>query len=271
MKTPRLDRIDLTARIPDKETYEKRLKTLQLELLTVQQANWRQRRRAIVLFEGWDTAGKGSIIRRISERLDPRQCLVWPIGRPSEEEQGRHYLYRFWEKLPQPGTIAIFDRSWYGRVLVERVEGLIGKPDWKRAYREINEFERMLVDDGIRLIKLFLHITPEEQLERLVERLETPYKRWKLTADDLRNRAHWNDYEEALDDMFRETSTRRAPWHALGANYKWHARIRAFEVIIDGISKGMDLEQPAADRKIATAIRAMVRKSERRGRSALTP
>lgn len=268
MKPPRLDRIDLGKRIQNQETYERRLKKLQLRLLTVQQANWRQRRRAIVLFEGWDTAGKGSIIRRISERLDPRQCLVWPIGRPADAEQGRHYLYRFWQRLPEPGTLAIFDRSWYGRVLVERVEKFIGKPDWKRAYREINEFERMLVDDGVRLIKIFLHITPEEQLKRFQERLETPWKRWKLTEEDLRNRAHWNDYAEATDDMFRHTTTRRAPWYAIGANYKWYARIRTLEIIIDKIAEGMDLEPPPADPKIAAAIRSMLRKTKRGGKDA---
>jgi polyphosphate kinase 2 (PPK2 family) len=270
MKKPRLDRIDLSLEIPDKDSYERRLEKLQLRLLQIQQAYRRQRRRALIVFEGWDTAGKGGTIRRLSERLDPRHWQAWPIGVPAPEEQGRHYFYRFWTKLPAPGCIAAFDRSWYGRVLVERVERLAPKPDWKRAYDEINEFERTLIDDGVRIVKIFLHISPAEQLRRLKERLDAPWKRWKLTRDDLRNRARWNDYAEAVDDMFERTSTRHAPWHAVSAEYKWHGRIRALEIIADRLGKGIDLEPPPADPKIARAIRAMVRQAKT-GRRALKP
>lgn len=267
MKKPRLDKVDLRLQIDDERSYEKRLEKLQLRMLEIQQAYWRQRRRGIVLFEGWDTAGKGGIIRRLSERLDPRRWHAWPIGAPTPEEQGRHYLYRFWQRLPAPGTLAAFDRSWYGRVLVERVERLIPKPDWKRAYREINELERMLVDDGVRLVKIFLHISPAEQLRRLEERLEAPWKRWKLVPDDLRNRARWDGYVEAIDDMFERTSTGRAPWHAVSAEHKWHGRIRAFEIIAEHLATGIDLEPPPADPKIARAIAGMRRKAKAGGRA----
>jgi polyphosphate kinase 2 (PPK2 family) len=270
MKTPRLDKIDLGLQIADERSYDKRLEKLQLRLLVVQQAYWRQQRRGVIVFEGWDSAGKGGTIRRLSERLDPRRWHAWPIGAPNPDEQGRHYLYRFWQRLPVPGSLAAFDRSWYGRVLVERVEGLTPKADWKRAYREINEFERMLVDDGVRLIKIFLHISPAEQLRRFKERLETPWKRWKLTPDDLRNRARWNDYAKAIDDMFDRTSTKHAPWHAVSAEHKWHGRIRALEIIADQLAKGIDLESPPADPKIAKAIARMVKKAKA-GNRALKP
>jgi polyphosphate kinase 2 (PPK2 family) len=267
MKTPRLDKIDLGLQIADERSYDKRLEKLQLRLLVLQQAYWRQQRRGILVFEGWDSAGKGGTIRRLSERLDPRRWHAWPIGAPNPDEQGRHYLYRFWQRLPVPGSLAAFDRSWYGRVLVERVEGLVPKADWKRAYREINEFERMLVDDGVRLVKIFLQISPEEQLRRFKERLDTPWKRWKLTPDDLRNRARWNDYAQAIDDMFERTSTKHAPWHAVSAEHKWHGRIRALEVIADRLAKDIDLEAPPADPKIAKAIARMVKKAKAGGRA----
>jgi len=270
MKKPRLDNIDLSLEIMDEGGYDRRMDKLQLRLLKIQQAYWRQQRRAVILFEGWDTAGKGATIRRLSERLDPRRWQVWPIGAPTPEEQGRHYLYRFWTRLPAPGCIAAFDRSWYGRVLVERVERLVPKPRWKRAYGEINDFEQMLVEDGVRLVKLFLHISPKEQLRRLEERLEKPWKRWKLTEDDLRNRARWNDYAEAIDDMFERTSTKHAPWHGVSAEHKWHGRVSAFEIITDTLAKGVDLDPPPADPKVARAIHAMARKAKA-GRQGLKP
>ena len=161
MKTPRLARIDLTQAMPDKETYEHALRDLQPRLLRLQQKHYHRGRRAIIVFEGWDAAGKGGTIRRLTEKIDPRGVHVWPIGAPTDDEQARHYLYRFWKKLPPPGTWAIFDRSWYGRVLVERVEKFSSTRDWRRAYGEINEFEKMLIDDGVPIVKLFLHISEE--------------------------------------------------------------------------------------------------------------
>jgi polyphosphate kinase 2 (PPK2 family) len=256
-KGPRLAAIDLSLKLRDEDEYERRLKQLQLRLLALQQAYMRQGRRAIVVLEGWDTAGKGGLIRRMSARLDPRHFQVWPIGPPSAEDQGRHYLYRFWARLPAPGSIAVFDRSWYGRVLVERVEALADKTEWRRAYDEINAFEAMLSDDGVRLAKLFLHISPAEQLRRFRERLASPYKRWKLTADDLRNRARWDDYAAAADEMFARTHTRRAPWHAVPAEHKWYGRVAGLECILRILGRGVDTAPPAADRRIAGAIRRL--------------
>jgi polyphosphate kinase 2 (PPK2 family) len=254
----RLADIDLDRKLKDEAAYDKKLKALQLEILEIQQAYQRQGRRAIVALEGWDTAGKGGLIRRLSARLDPRSCQVWPIAAPTPAEQGRHYLYRFWRRLPPPGIMAIFDRSWYGRVLVERVEGLAARRDWKRAYDEINEFEQMLVDDGARLVKLFLHISPEAQLARFSERLAVPYKRWKLTADDVHNRRHWKAYENAIDDMFARTSTAAAPWHGVPCEFKWYGRVECLKIICRELGRGVDMTPPPADPKIAKAIAALV-------------
>jgi polyphosphate kinase 2 (PPK2 family) len=256
-KPPRLEDVDLGQKLPGRKEYERKLAAQQLLLLEIQQAYMRQRRRGIVVLEGWDTAGKGGLVRRMSARLDPRYLSVWPISAPSAEEQGRHYLYRFWMRLPAPGSIALFDRSWYGRVLVERVESLALENEWRRAYGEINAFERMLTDDGVRLVKLFLHITPEEQLRRFQERLSVPYKRWKLTMDDLRNRARWGDYEVAVDDMLKLTDTAWAPWHVIPINYKWYGRVRALKTITKVLSRGINLDAPSGDPKIAAAIKAM--------------
>ena len=182
-------------------------------------------RSVVVAFEGWDAAGKGGAIKRLTEKLDPRGYAVYPIGAPNEEERKRHYLWRFWTRLPDRGRWAIFDRSWYGRVLVERVEGLCKKEAWKRAYREINEFERQLIDDGVVLVKIFLAITKHEQKKRFEERVNDPYKRWKIGPEDWRNREHWDQYLEAAEEMFAETNSKIAPWRVIGANRKWHARL----------------------------------------------
>src|SRR5262249_24933329 len=153
---------------------------------------------------------------------------VHPIAAPSARERTQHYLQRFWERLPEQGQIVVIDRSWYGRVLVERVEELAQEQEWKRAYREINEFERTLVANGIRLVKIFLHITPEEQVRRFKDRLTNPHKRWKLSYEDFRNRQRWNDYEEAIEDMMEETSAKHSRWHLVPANNKPFARLAAF-------------------------------------------
>lgn len=243
----------MTASIAERKEYEHQLADLQHRMLRIQQAYFHQKRRAIIVFEGWDASGKGGTIRRLTERLDPRGYKVWPISAPREEEQGRHYLYRFWRRLPEPGTIAIFDRSWYGRVLVERVEGLAGRAEWKRAYDEINAFERMLADDGARIIKLFLHITPEEQLERFAERLRNPYKRWKLTEEDIRNRGKWSQYEKAVREMFEKTSTDHAPWHPIPANQKWYVRVAALKLIAERLAEGVEVVPPPLDPAVQAA------------------
>ena len=253
-KPIRLDRLDMdAARLEKRSDYDERLERLQKELLHIQQTYWHEKRRAIIVFEGWDAAGKGGCIRRVTEPLDPRGFHVWPIGAPSAEEQGKHYLYRFWTRVPAPGSLAIFDRSWYGRVLVERVEGFATKEQWTRAYEEINQFERLLTNDGVRIVKLFLHITQEEQLERFRERLSNPYKRWKLTEEDLRNRSRWDDYIEAAEAMFDHTSTPNAPWTAVPANAKWYARLRVLEAITDALKEGVTVAPPPIDINVAKA------------------
>jgi PPK2 family polyphosphate:nucleotide phosphotransferase len=247
----RLDRIPVDQALADKAAYEKHLEKLQERMLRLQQAVWHQKKRGILVLEGWDASGKGGAIRRLTEALDPRGVHVHSIAAPTADEQGRHYLFRFWNKLPPPGHIAIFDRSWYGRVLVERIEGFCDKAAWKRAYDEINEFEHTLMDDGVLFGKIFLHISKDEQLRRFVERLQNPTKNWKFGEEDLRNRERWPEYVEAIEDMFDRTSTEAAPWHVVGGNRKWHARVRVLEIALEVLSRGVDLEQPLHDPKFA--------------------
>lgn len=215
---------------------EKSLASLQLKMLRIQQGIWHSKKRAIIVFEGFDAAGKGGAIKKITENLDPRSCHVNPIGPPTESEQGRHYLYRFWAKLPEPGMIAIFDRSWYGRVLVERVKGLTPEHRWREAYAEINQFESMLIHDGIEVIKIFLAIHPEEQLKRFEARLRDPYKQWKLTLDDLESNGQWNHYVKAADEMLSQTHHKINPWNLIPADSKDHARHETLRIITKQLS-----------------------------------
>lgn len=249
---PRLSDVDLTSECTKKD-YEESLKDLQRLMLRIQQAYFHQRLRALIVFEGWDAAGKGGAIRRLTENLDPRGIRVYPIGAPTAEDQGRHYLFRFFANLPIPGAMSVFDRSYYGRVLVERVEGFATEAQWQRAYQEINEFERLLIDDGVRVVKLFLHIDADEQLKRFEQRLKDPVKRWKLTAEDIRNRQQWPAYETAIDDMFAKTSTEAAPWHVIPANHKWFARVTALRVITEHLANGIDLTPPPIDKELIRA------------------
>lgn len=253
---PTLSAIDFDEdTIANKAEYTKQLKKWQHALVKVQQAYFRQGRRVIINFEGWDAAGKGGVIRRITEKLDPRGFQVHPIAAPTPEEQGHHYLYRFMKRLPKPGTIAIFDRSYYGRVLVERIEGFSQDQEWQRAYQEINEFERILVDDNVRIIKFFLHISPEEQLKRFELRLNTPHKQWKLTEEDIRNRLKWKDYELAIEDMFQRTSTESAPWYLIPANHKWTMRIKVLKSIIKRLEENVDISPPPIDPDVVAAAK----------------
>src|SRR5262245_18479520 len=235
------------------EENERLVKEHQEKLVHIQQALLFTGERAVVVFEGMDAAGKGGTIRRLAWAMDPRSLKVWPIGAPNEIERKQHYLQRFWTRLPEKTQIAVFDRSWYGRVLVERVEGLIPKTTWKLAYREINEFERQMVDDGIRVVKIFLHISKDEQRRQLIQRMRDPLKRWKLSFDDFRNRARWLDYVEAIEDMFDETSTKHAPWHVVPSDDKPAARAEALGILVKRLSKRLDLSLPPLDRKIARA------------------
>jgi polyphosphate kinase 2 (PPK2 family) len=227
--------------------YERQLAELQSKLTRIQQAYLFSGRSAVIVFEGWDAAGKGGTIRRISAALDPRSFKVWPIGPPRNYYKQRHFLLRFMERLPPAGAITAFDRSWYGRVLVERVEELTPKARWKSAYREINDFERMITDDGIRLVKLFFHITPDEQLKRLEARLRDPLKRWKLSYEDFRNRGRWDDYAKAVDEMFEKTSPPYAPWHLIPANQKKFPRIAATTHIVEHLASDIVLGPPTLD------------------------
>jgi polyphosphate kinase 2 (PPK2 family) len=234
---PRLPKLRRHAKLKDKKKYEERLRACQLRLLELQQRYYHERRRAVVVFEGPDAAGKGGAIRRLAERLDPRGIKVYPIGAPLPEEQGRHYLWRFWTRLPPPGEIAVFDRSWYGRMLVERVFRLAPKEALARAAAEINAFEKMLAQDGCRLVKIYLHITKDEQLRRFHERERNPYKRWKIGPEDWRNRRRWRAFERAAQDMLGETDTRHARWHVVAGNHKWYARTEVLRHVVRALAR----------------------------------
>ena len=258
----KLAELDLERRLADEATYQQKLRKLQIAMLELEQIYRVERRRGIIALEGWDASGKSGAIQRLIEKLDPRWVHVWSISRPSPEEQGRHYLWRFWQRLPPPGQIAIFDRTWYGRVLVERVEGLARPKEWRRAYDEINGFEKMLVDDGVRLVKLFLHTSDAEQLRRFQERIATPTKRWKMSAEDIRNRARRRDYLAALDDMFALTSTATAPWHAVPAEYKWFARIAVAKTVVKALGKGIAVGPPPLDPAVVQAAAEILSRKE---------
>ncbi len=233
----------------DKKTYQRRLEKLQSELNVLQQSLVRSGGRAVIVLEGWDAAGKGGIVRRMAWCLDPRGFKVWSIGAPDVHEQGEHWLKRFWSRVPRSGEIAAFDRSWYGRVLVERVEGFATSAAWQRAYDEIRQFEASLLAEDYRIAKLFLDISAETQLQRFRERYDDPHKRWKLTPEDLRNRRRHADYEAAYAEMLEHTSQPGARWQRIAADDKRAARIACFEHILSALGDGLLLEpsQPEAE------------------------
>ncbi len=239
-KRPSLSSVDYFPKV-DCDEYERKMKPLQSKLQLIQQAYLGTREHAVIVLEGRDTAGKGGVVRRLGWTLDPRSFKVHPIAAPTPRQKMQHYLQRFWQRLPDHGQIIVFDRSWYGRVLVERVEGFATKAEWKRAYREINEFERMLLDDGARIAKLFLHITAEEQAKRFKDRLTNPLKRWKLSYEDFRNRDSWKEYTEVIEDMMERTSTDGAPWYLVPSNNKNYGRLAVFNILVDRLEKGVDL------------------------------
>ncbi len=189
----------------------------------------------LVVFEGWDAAGKGGAIKRLTDILDPRSYFVYPFAAPTDEEKAHHYLWRFWRQLPTAGKIGIFDRSWYGRVLVERIEGFASETEWRRAYREINEFEAQLTSSGYVLVKFWLHISPEEQLKRFTERQNDSFKQYKLTDEDWRNRDKWLYYKVAVNQAIQRTTTPSAPWTVVAANDKYYARVKVIETVVDAI------------------------------------
>ncbi len=224
--------------------YAETLADLQERISRLFVANNVTGRRAVIVCEGWDAAGKGGAIQRMTAECDPRHYHVWPIAAPTPEEKAHHYLWRFWSRLPAAGEVAIFDRSWYGRVLVERVEGFAGEAEWRRAYDEINEFEAQQNFDGTVVVKLFFHITQATQDERLAARLKHPWKRWKVTEEDFRNRDRRGAYLAATRDMFAHTDTRWAPWQVIDGNDKKSARIAALSHVADALSAVLPSSPP---------------------------
>ena len=225
-----LSRLDMSQSL-SKSDYNDKLHRYQAQLNQLQQEARDRQISTLMVFEGWDAAGKGGAIRRIIQAVDARDYQVIPIAAPTDEEIAHHYLWRFWRHLPRAGRMTIFDRSWYGRVLVERVEGFASDGEWRRAYKEINDFEQQLIDNNSVLLMFWLHITKDEQLARFKARENTPYKSWKLTDEDWRNRLRWEDYELAVNDMVERTSTRQAPWTLVEANDKRFARIKILRTL----------------------------------------
>ncbi len=239
-----------------KGDYDADLAALQKRLAKIQVAHILHGRRSVILLEGWDAAGKGGIIKRMTADWDPRYYQVHPISAPTRLERDHHFLWRFWTRLPASGNIALFDRSWYGRVLVERVEGLCSKAEWKRGYKEIEAFERQQVESGTNMVKLFVHITQQTQDEQLAQRLDTPWKRWKTGAEDYRNRAQRAAYLDAMHDMFCKTDGKQAPWHVIDNNVRKAGRIAALTYVADRLEALVPMDFPAADPEVVAMARA---------------
>jgi polyphosphate:AMP phosphotransferase len=231
-----LDKIDLSVSMTQ-ENYEDCLKKCQKRLHEIEYEIYIKRIPVLVVYEGWDASGKGGNIRRLVQGLDPRGYEVVPVAAPNDVEKAHHYLWRFWQKVPKAGHITIFDRSWYGRVMVERVEGFCTEAQWKRAYCEIREFEAELADSGMVVVKFWLHIDKDEQLRRFKQRQTIPYKTWKITDEDWRNREKWGLYKNAVDEMIFRTGTKNAPWTVVEANCKLYARIKTMQTVIRAIEK----------------------------------
>ena len=239
IKMPKLRDVPLEGKTLDEEEYKKELKELQAKLGQLHNRLYRKRVPVIIAYEGWDAAGKGGNIKRLTGALDPRGFEVHPIASPEPHEKARHYLWRFWTRLPKDGHIAIFDRTWYGRVMVERLEGFCSENDWQRAYYEMNEFEQELYNWGAVILKFWVQIDKDTQLARFTERQNTPSKQWKITDEDWRNREKWDLYEQAVDEMLQKTSTTYAPWHILESVDKKYARIKALHIVIDALEKAL--------------------------------
>lgn len=227
----RISKLDLSLAIHDRDEYARQMKELQLTLLHYQYLLKDLHRSLILVFEGPDAAGKGGIIKRTAEKLDPRYVRVYSVVKPTAEEYRHHYLWRFWKKIPAYGHTAIFDRSWYGRVLVERVEKFATAKEWKRAFAELNQFERVLNDDGSIIIKFYYHISKKEQLKRFRRRAADPYKHWKISDEDWRNRKKWEKHNEAAEEMFEQTDQPNSPWHVLPSENKRYARVETLKII----------------------------------------
>ena len=239
-KVQKLSEIDLSDKFVTDEEYELELKKLQKELKELGNKVYRKKIPVIIAYEGWDAAGKGGNIKRITAALDPRDYVVEPIASPEPHEKARHYLWRFWTRLPKTGHITIFDRTWYGRVMVERLEGFCSENDWQRAYNEINEFEKELSDWGAVIIKFWVQIDKDTQLARFTDRQNTPEKQWKITDEDWRNREKWDLYEGAINEMIAKTSTTFAPWYVLESVDKKYARLKALKIVIREIKNALN-------------------------------
>ena len=236
LKESVLKKVDLSKWL-DRETYEKKLDELQKKLTLLHSEIYAKRIPVVLAFEGWDAGGKGGAIKRLTRALDPRGYTVNPTSSPNDIERAHHYLWRFWTKMPKDGHIAIFDRTWYGRVMVERIEGFCTTQEWQRAFKEMNQMEQQLVNHGAIVIKFWMHIDKEEQERRFKERQENPDKQWKITDEDWRNREKWELYEQAVDEMMVRTSTVNAPWVIVEGNDKLYARIKVLETVVDALEK----------------------------------
>jgi AMP-polyphosphate phosphotransferase len=245
-----LDTVDLSKSLTKAE-YVENLIRYQLQLRELAYQLYVKQRTLVVVYEGWDAAGKGGNIKRVTEQLDPRGYEVFSIAAPKGEDATHHYLWRFWRRLKPPDEkqILILDRSWYGRVMVERIEGFCTEDEWKRAFREINEFERQLVDFGMIMVKFWIHISQDEQMRRFQERQNTPHKKWKLTDEDWRNREKWDQYKLAVEDMLLKTSTATAPWTVVEGNDKWYARVKALYTLVEVLSKELDYKPAEPEAK----------------------
>jgi AMP-polyphosphate phosphotransferase len=243
-----------------KGDFDKAVEALQKRLAELQALHIVHGCRTLIVVEGWDAAGKGGAIKRMTAYWDPRYFDVFPINAPTQEEKERHFLWRFWQKLPRKRSISVLDRSYYGRVLVERVEGYCSEAEWKRAFDEINEFEAQQKDNGTRVIKIFLHVTQEKQDKVLKERWETPSKQWKLTTDDFRNREKRADYLVAMEQMFDQTDTRWSPWKVIDGNDQKAARIQFLEHVIEQMAVHVPAEFPELDAEVDALAGALFAK-----------
>jgi polyphosphate:AMP phosphotransferase len=231
-----LSAVDPTKAIGDKE-YKEKLGELQSRIAEQGYKMYTRRKSVVILYEGWDAAGKGGNIKRLTERLDPRAYEVVPVAAPSKEELDHHYLWRFWNKMPKDGHLAIFDRSWYGRVMVERIEGFTPEEEWRRAYKEINDMELHMANHGTIIFKFWLHIDQDEQLARFQSRQSDPLKQYKITDEDWRNREKWDKYVAAVDEMLLLSNTRYAPWTIVESNCKKFARIKTLEIVTNELDR----------------------------------
>ena len=233
-----LSKVDLSLKY-DKPEYEKKLKKLQKRIDELHGEIYRKRIPVVLAFEGWDAGGKGGAIKRLTAKMDPRGFVVNPTASPNDIEKAHHYLWRFWKNMPKDGHVAIFDRTWYGRVMVERIEGFCTEAEWKRAYKEINQMERDLYDAGAVILKFWMQIDKDEQERRFKERQQNPEKQWKITEEDWRNREKWDQYEEAVNEMLIRTSTEYAPWIIVEGNNKYYARIKVLETVVKALEHAL--------------------------------